>query len=705
MKTLLIKPPFSEPSMPSLSIPALTAFCRQAGLDIDIYDLDIEVFEYFMSVSTLEKALSKIDGILSKGQYVKQDSCTVNAKKALAIGPHIKRLLPRSLKLFRTRDAFYEYPGYRSALTVLNGVMEILCAAYYPTYISFGDYRLPGGHTIARIKTHITDEDSNPFLSYYREIAIPQISRQRLDLIAISITFQSQFLPTLTLLNALRSRLSHIPVVIGGAYLTSLADRLPRIASLLKGVTGVVFFEGETALVQIIEHLKKGSDIARIPNVVRVNDIVQGLMLSKPQHIERFSELPPPDFDGMPLEKYLLPELVLPLQSCRGCYWERCAFCSTSISTSGRFRSKTVNAVVSELDHLHQKYGCVHFRICDDATTHAMLDGLADHIIEGKLPYHWSTEVRFDGRIDEAFCKKLAKGGCSHLLFGFESSSDDILHLMNKGTSIALARRNLASLKKAQIAVNLQAFVGFPGETETTAEGTLDFFLSEHDLFSSVALASFSAVYGCKVVQNPSAFGVTLLPVEDSDDAEIECRYRYKVDHGLGPQEAAEFAERALKRLAGADVLGPGLLHGTCGSHGQLCAAALGRDRVDALGTDNFRWVWDIEKNIFTVPPSVEVLRLSDDAHILIETTKGFYSLVNGLTNYACNQIRLTPKKLTEVAVHSLKAFDYLHTDEITTLAEIISNLIHLARRGIVVPLASQRDRALRLQGCSKVNQ
>ena len=33
-------------------------------------------------------------------------------------------------------------------------------------------------------------------------------------------------------------------------------------------------------------------------------------------------------YDGLPLEKYFSPEVVLPAFSSRGCYWRRCTFCA-----------------------------------------------------------------------------------------------------------------------------------------------------------------------------------------------------------------------------------------------------------------------------------------------------------------------------------------------------------------------------------------
>ena len=44
-------------------------------------------------------------------------------------------------------------------------------------------------------------------------------------------------------------------------------------------------------------------------------------------YTEKTTALPLPDFDGLPLDRYFVPERIIPYLATRGCYWGRCTFC------------------------------------------------------------------------------------------------------------------------------------------------------------------------------------------------------------------------------------------------------------------------------------------------------------------------------------------------------------------------------------------
>ena len=51
--------------------------------------------------------------------------------------------------------------------------------------------------------------------------------------------------------------------------------------------------------------------------------------------MEDLRVVPAPDFDGLPLEKYFAPHLVLPYDPTRGCYWGKCTFCHYGLAEVG----------------------------------------------------------------------------------------------------------------------------------------------------------------------------------------------------------------------------------------------------------------------------------------------------------------------------------------------------------------------------------
>ena len=58
-------------------------------------------------------------------------------------------------------------------------------------------------------------------------------------------------------------------------------------------------------------------------------------MLVRGEQTKDMGTLPPPDYDGLPLEKYFAPELVLPYDPTRGCYWGKCTFCHYGLAEVG----------------------------------------------------------------------------------------------------------------------------------------------------------------------------------------------------------------------------------------------------------------------------------------------------------------------------------------------------------------------------------
>jgi anaerobic magnesium-protoporphyrin IX monomethyl ester cyclase len=76
---------------------------------------------------------------------------------------------------------------------------------------------------------------------------------------------------------------------------------------------------------------------------------------------EDINSLPTPDFDGLPLDKYLSPVRVLPLQSSRGCYWGRCAFCTHSLGYGKRYQPRQPAKVAADIRQLKERYGVRYF--------------------------------------------------------------------------------------------------------------------------------------------------------------------------------------------------------------------------------------------------------------------------------------------------------------------------------------------------------
>src|SRR3954467_14883389 len=85
--------------------------------------------------------------------------------------------------------------------------------------------------------------------------------------------------------------------------------------------------------------------------------------------MEDLKVLPAPDFDGLPLELYLAPRLVLPYDPTRGCYWGKCTFCHYGLAEVGTasYRERQVERVVEDLRALSSRHGTRYFYLSQDS--------------------------------------------------------------------------------------------------------------------------------------------------------------------------------------------------------------------------------------------------------------------------------------------------------------------------------------------------
>ena len=84
-----------------------------------------------------------------------------------------------------------------------------------------------------------------------------------------------------------------------------------------------------------------------VPNLVHLvnGKVVQNFKCESLQ----YDQLARPDFDQLPLRKYLMPYPVLPYMASRGCYWGKCTFCTHSHIYDSFYRKENEDRVAEDL--------------------------------------------------------------------------------------------------------------------------------------------------------------------------------------------------------------------------------------------------------------------------------------------------------------------------------------------------------------------
>jgi hypothetical protein len=237
---------------------------------------------------------------------------------------------------------------------------------------------------------------------------------------------------------------------------------------------------------------------------------------------------PAPDFGNLALHDYLLPDPVATFQTSRGCYYGKCTFCSEIFRKN--FRMRRPDLVVEDMVAIHAATGITHFQLWDSLAPPKTLRRVAQAVIDRGLDFEWMAETKFEKPyLDEATIATLARGGCTFLLFGFESGSKHVLDLIDKGNDLHDVDRILEHMRVHGIRAGTSWFIGFPGEAEQDADTTFDFIATRRDriLFSNYT-RTFDIGTDTIVYANQERFGIEVFETEAGG---LDYRYRDGTGH------------------------------------------------------------------------------------------------------------------------------------------------------------------------------
>ena len=160
----------------------------------------------------------------------------------------------------------------------------------------------------------------------------------------------------------------------------------------------------------------------------------------------------------------------------RGCMMG-CSFCSHRKFWRGDWRARDPKKVVDEIRLLVEDYGVEFITLIDPYPTNdrARWEKQLDLLIEADIQVHLLMETRVEDIIrDEDLLPKYNKAGIIHMYLGAESSSDDMLDSLNKGTDVDMNKRAIDLLREHDIMTEASFMVGFPNETWETIAKTVD---------------------------------------------------------------------------------------------------------------------------------------------------------------------------------------------------------------------------------------
>jgi radical SAM superfamily enzyme YgiQ (UPF0313 family) len=355
-------------------------------------------------------------------------------------------------------------------------------------------------------------------------------------MVGISIVQQKQIIPTFTFCKMIKEEFPDVHITIGGNIVTRIRDVLPDQDKLFEYIDTVVLYEGESAYLQLVNAIEQEKPLNGLPNLIYKDE--SGIHVNKDVCSEDLAKLPSPDFDGLPLDKYFVPRLILPYLATRGCYWGRCTFCDHFQGYVEGFRTMQVEQVMEEIRFLKEKYNTRYFHFTDESYPPALLRKLSKRLIKENLDIVWTTHMRFEETLlDEQVWKDAHASGCRYLHFGYESGNQRVLKLMDKATKLDAIRTNLRMSSEAGIWNHIMGFFGFPGETREEAEDSKNFVHKNREHIHSLGFMTYVLGKYSPVAFEPEKYGVNYYKNPEWD---LAMDYYFTLKEGLNIQEALD---------------------------------------------------------------------------------------------------------------------------------------------------------------------
>jgi hypothetical protein len=412
--------------------------------------------------------------------------------------------------------------------------------------ISFSTYKSGIGaeESSQKAQTLASNQDSNPFISLYEDFLLESEQWEDYNVIGISLIGSSQIVPGLTLARMIKKRYPHLFIALGGPIFSVMMERLKKWPEFFDEFChAVIHLEGEEPLNQLLKAVQRGSSLEEVPNLMYKDN--GKVKKSKGKAMVRFDQIPPPTFDGLPIDLYLSPYPVFPVLQSRGCYWGRCTFCTHSAIYGHRYGLHKSCSMVDQLESFSKQYKTKYFTFSDEAVSPHALNDLSDLIIKRGLDIRAVPMVRFEKKMDAGFFNKINKAGFNFLLYGLESANDRILSLMEKGNSSELARHILKMSREAGIWNHLFLFFGFPTETWEEAMETIEFLKENKENVHSIAPGVFTLNKESDIHHHPEKFCITR--VSDPPGMDISTHLSFEINKGISNESAGQASKLCLE--------------------------------------------------------------------------------------------------------------------------------------------------------------
>ncbi len=160
----------------------------------------------------------------------------------------------------------------------------------------------------------------------------------------------------------------------------------------------------------------------------------------------------------------------------RGCSWGKCAFClwPHTINKGAPYRVGDIHKTIEEIKFIKQELPKIREIFIQDDTLPAWrAKELSLAIINNRIDITWSCYARADGTYNLETLKLMKESGCRCLHVGYESSNQQILTNIRKGSKPKIMEEFAEMTDRIGLLNHADFIIGLPGETTDTIKKTV----------------------------------------------------------------------------------------------------------------------------------------------------------------------------------------------------------------------------------------
>lgn len=303
------------------------------------------------------------------------------------------------------------------------------------------------------------------------------------DVVGVSSMFTSYFKNAHNIARLAKDFNKDILVVFGGAH----SSTFPQSIMKDNNVDVVVIGEGENTVCELLDRYKEKKIFSGIKGIMHRLD--GKIVHEAPRDfIQNLDEIPFPAWELLEKDlevvkkesrknKFCMRQPVGYILTSRGCPND-CYFCSVKLIWARKWRARTAQNIVDEIEFLKNKYGYREFHFVDDnsSVSKIRMHEICDELTKRKLNVKLATPTGIAiGTLDKEILTKMKKAGFYRLCFGIESGDPDSQQIIKKRVNLNKAKDVIKQANRLGFWTSATFIMGFPHDTIKQIKATIDF--------------------------------------------------------------------------------------------------------------------------------------------------------------------------------------------------------------------------------------